>query len=362
MNKLPLQLPRGPVMIDVAAFTLTAAERERLCHPLVGGVILFRRNFQNIEQLKALTAEIRALREPQLLIAVDHEGGRVQRFIDGFTRLPPMRVLGEAWDVNADKAAELTRQVGYVLAAELCACGIDLSFTPVLDLDWGQCAVIGNRSFHRDPQVVTALALALQQGLAGGGMATCGKHFPGHGFVEGDSHHVIPVDERSLAQLQADDLQPFAQLAAAGMASVMPAHVVYPAVDSQPAGFSKVWLQDILRGELGFDGVIFSDDLTMEGAAGVGNIVERARAAFDAGCDMALVCNRPDLADQLLAELADPQLPGLAARLQKMAGQGAQVDWQALLATDSFAQARAAVQQLSMPKDALAGPAVGEAC
>ncbi|MCQ4143108.1 beta-N-acetylhexosaminidase [Vogesella sp. AC12] len=363
MNKLPLQLPRGPVMIDVAAFTLTAAERERLCHPLVGGVILFRRNFQNIEQLQALTAEIRALREPQLLIAVDHEGGRVQRFIDGFTRLPPMRVLGEAWEhegVSVGRAA--TENVGYVLAAELRACGIDLSFTPVLDLDWGQCAVIGNRSFHRAPAVVSDLALALQHGLQRGGMSSCGKHFPGHGFVEGDSHHVIPVDQRSLAQLQADDLQPFAQLAAAGMASVMPAHVVYPAVDAQPAGFSKVWLQDILRGELGFDGVIFSDDLTMEGAAGVGNIVERARAAFDAGCDMALVCNRPDLADQLLAELADPQLPGLAARLQKMAGRGAQADWQALLATDSFAQARAAVQQLSMPKDALAGPAVGEAC
>lgn len=348
-------------MIDVAAFTLTAEERTRLCHPLVGGVILFRRNFQSVEQLQALTAEIRALRSPHLLIAVDHEGGRVQRFIDGFTRLPPMRVLGEAWDANPKKAQALTRQVGYVLAAELRACGVDLSFTPVLDLDWGHSAVIGNRSFHRDHAVVIELALALQEGLAAGGMATCGKHFPGHGFASGDSHLTMPRDERTLAQLQADDLQPFAQLANAGMAAVMPAHVVYPAVDSLPAGFSRVWLQDILRGDLGFEGVIFTDDLTMEGAAGAGGIASRAQAAFLAGCDMALVCNRPDLADELLASLPDPQVERLAAKLARMAGQGEQANWQALLLTDSFATARALVQQLTMPADVLAGPKVGEA-
>ncbi|WP_174874585.1 beta-N-acetylhexosaminidase [Vogesella oryzae] len=357
-----MQLPRGPVMADVAGFRLTDEERQRLCHPLVGGVILFRRNFQNIEQLKALTAEIRALRSPALLIAVDHEGGRVQRFIDGFTRLPPMQLLGQLWDSDGEAAAcASTENVGYVLAAELRACGIDLSFTPVLDLDWGQCAVIGNRSFHRDPAVVSALAVALQRGLTRGGMGSCGKHFPGHGFVEGDSHHVIPVDERSLDALRQDDLKPFAALAAAGMASVMPAHVVYPAVDPQPAGFSRVWLQDILRAELGFDGAIFSDDLTMEGAAGVGDIVARAEFAFAAGCDMALVCNRPDLADELLARLTPPAQPKLAARLQRMAGQGEVADWQALLASEAFRAAQQAVLQLGLPRETLQGPIVGEA-
>ena len=357
-----MQLPRGPVMADVAGFRLSDEERQRLLHPLMGGVILFRRNFQDIEQLKALTAEIRALRSPALLIAVDHEGGRVQRFIDGFTRLPPMQLLGQLWDDAGAAAAEAAADnVGYVLAAELRACGVDLSFTPVLDLDWGESAVIGNRSFHRDPAVVSALAVALQRGLQRGGMGSCGKHFPGHGFVEGDSHHVIPVDARSLEALRTDDLQPFAALAAAGMASVMPAHVVYPAVDSQPAGFSRVWLQDILRTELGFDGAIFSDDLTMEGAAGVGDIVARAEAAFAAGCDMALVCNRPDLADELLARLTPPELPQLAARLQRMAGQGEVADWQQLLASADFRAAQQAVLQLGLPRETLQGPIVGEA-
>ena len=356
-----VSLPRGPVMVDVAGFALTDAERARLCHPLVGGVILFRRNFENIEQLKALTAEIRALRTPHLLIAVDHEGGRVQRFLDGFTRLPPMRVLGEAWQRDPREAERLAETVGYVLAAELRACGVDLSFTPVLDLDWGRCAVIGNRSFSRAPEVVSALALALQRGLQHGGMATCGKHFPGHGYVEGDSHHVIPVDERSLDELMADDIQPFARLSASGLTSVMPAHVVYPQVDDQPAGFSRIWLQDILRRRVGFDGVIFSDDLCMEGAAGAGGIADRARSAFAAGCDMALVCNRPDLADELLATLADPAIAGLAERLARMEGQGEQVEWETTLNSADFAAARATVARLAMPADALKGPAVGEA-
>ena len=356
-----LTLARGPVMVDVAGLALTDAERARLCHPLVGGVILFRRNFQSIEQLKTLTAEIHALRRPALLIAVDHEGGRVQRFLDGFTRLPPMRVLGEAWERDADTAKQLAEQVGYVLAAELRACGVDLSFTPVLDLDWQQCAVIGNRAFHRDPAVVSELALALQRGLARGGMATCGKHFPGHGFVAGDSHHVMPVDARTLEQLRQDDLVPFARLSQAGLTSVMPAHVVYPAVDSQPAGFSSRWLQDILRDELGFDGVIFSDDLGMEGAAAAGGFVERADAALKAGCDMVLVCNQPERADEVLAGLVPPPQPRLAERLQRMVGQGEAADWQAVLASADFAVARAQVAALAMPKDAMAGPAVGEA-
>jgi len=356
-----LQLPRGPLMIDVEGYTLTETERARLRHPLVGGVILFRRNFQDVEQLKALTAEIHALRSPALLIAADHEGGRVQRFIDGFTRLPPMRVLGDAWADSPDQAKALAETVGYVLAAELRACGVDLSFTPVLDLDWERCAVIGNRSFHRDPYIVSELAQSLQKGLTRGGMATCGKHFPGHGWVEGDSHHVIPVDPRTLEQLRTDDLVPFAKLAESGLTSVMPAHVIYPEVDGQPAGFSHRWLQDILRGELQFDGVIFSDDLCMEGAAGVGGVTARAEAAFAAGCDMALICNRPDLAEQALAELEPPKQPKLAERLERMAGQGKVADWQKLIAGADFAKAQAVVRTLAMPPDALSGPAVGEA-
>ena len=271
-------IPRGPVMADVNAFRLTDEEKQRLLDPAVGGVILFRRNFENVAQLKELVREIKAVRTPELIVAVDHEGGRVQRFIDGFTRLPAMNVLGRIWDEQGPDAAKAqAEQVGWVLAAELSACGIDLSFTPVLDLDWGQCAVIGNRSFHHDAETVAELALALQKGLNRGGMKSCGKHFPGHGFVEGDSHHVLPQDGRSMAELEAADIVPFRRMSAAGMAAVMPAHVVYPQVDGNPAGFSAKWLKDILRRDIGFKGVIFSDDLTMEGACGAGGIKERAR-------------------------------------------------------------------------------------
>ena len=232
---MPHTLPRGPVMADIAACTLSEDDIHRLLDPAVGGVILFRRNFQNVEQLKQLCRDIKALRTPELIIAVDHEGGRVQRFIDGFTRLPAMNVLGEMWDKDgAETAKRAAEQIGWVLAAELAACGVDLSFTPVLDLDWGQCAVIGNRSFHRHPDIVTELALALQRGLNRGGMKSCGKHFPGHGFVEGDSHHVLPEDRRSLDELQRNDIAPFAALAQQGMAAVMPAHVVYPNTGSKP--------------------------------------------------------------------------------------------------------------------------------
>ena len=359
----PVNLPRGPVMVDVAGFSLTDAERQRLLHPLVGGIILFRRNFQDIEQLRALTAEIHSLRTPHLLISVDHEGGRVQRFIDGFTRLPAMATLGRIWQQDEAQAKTLAETVGYVLAAELRACGIDLSFTPVLDLDWGRSAVIGNRSFSNDPNVVSELAQALQQGLARGGMGSCGKHFPGHGWVEADSHFAIPQDDRPLAQLRADDdIQPFARLIRQGMAAIMPAHVIYPGVDGQPAGFSQIWLKAILRGELGFDGVIFSDDLCMEGAAGAGSITERADAALAAGCDVVLVCNRPDLADELLANLTEPELPWLERRLQSMAGEGDVADWQATLQTEAFHQAQKQVADLAARQEqVLTGPGVGEA-
>lgn len=357
-----LLMPRGPVMADVAGFELNEEEKDRLCDPAVGGVILFRRNFQNVEQLTALVSAIKALREPELVVAVDHEGGRVQRFIDGFTRLPAMSALGDVWrQSGAEEAKRQAEAVGWVLALELAACGVDLSFTPVLDLDWGQCSVIGNRSFHCDAEVVAELALALQKGLNKGGMKSCGKHFPGHGFVEGDSHLELPLDNRSLAELEAADLQPFRRLSAAGMAAVMPAHVVYPKIDSHPAGFSKIWLKEILRGQIGFDGVIFSDDLTMEGAASVGGVRERARLAFEAGCDIVLVCNRPDLVDELRDGFVAPDNGRLAARWQNMAGLLDREAARLAMATPEFASAQTITRSLSSPKDIAGGVKVGEA-
>ncbi len=310
----------GPVMLDVVGTVLTAEDEARLRHPLVGGVILFARNFVSTRQLTELTASIHALRSPPLLIAVDHEGGRVQRFREGFTRIPPMRELGKVWDEHPKRAKHLAQQAGYVLAAELRACGVDFSFTPVLDVDYGSSGVIGDRAFHSEPQAIAELAHSLLQGLRQGGMHTVGKHFPGHGFVKADSHLEIPVDERSYTDIELCDLIPFRQMVNFGLSAIMPAHVIYPKVDPNPAGFSRVWLKDVLRGELGFEGCIFSDDLSMEGATVAGGIVQRANAALEAGCDMVLVCNRPDLADELLAGLKwEMPAPG-KARLAQMRG------------------------------------------
>ncbi len=341
MSTPSLVLPPGPVMVDVAGPSLTDHERERLRHPLVGGVILFSRNFTDRAALTALCAEIHALREEPLLIAVDHEGGRVQRFrADGFTALPCMRDLGSLWDANQQAAMRAATAVGYVLAAELRACGVDLSFTPVLDLDYGVSKVIGDRAFHRDPAVVAMLARGLIQGLGGAGMAACGKHFPGHGAVEADSHHEIPVDERSLDRILEEDAAPYAWLGDLVLPSVMPAHVIYPQVDSAPAGFSAVWVQQILRQRLGYDGVVFSDDLTMEGATVAGDILARANAALQAGCDMVLVCNRPDLADDLLARL-DFQLPSDSVnRLRRLRPKAAAPDWDTLQRDARYQHAR----------------------
>lgn len=303
----------GPLVIDVAGTELTAIERERLCHPLVGGVILFARNYRDPQQLQALCHDIHALRSPPLLIAIDHEGGRVQRCREGFSRLPAMRQLGEWWDMSPRATAEATRMVGYVLAGELRACGVDLSFAPVLDLDWGRSSVIGNRAFHSDPRAVIDLAGSLIGGMRDAGMACCGKHFPGHGWVAADSHVAIPVDERTLDAMT-PDLMPFRSLP---LDAVMPAHVIYPQVDTRPAGFSPVWINK-LRTEFGFDGVIFSDDLSMEGASVAGGIVERVQAAWDAGCDMLLVCNAPEAAAEVLARwqpIPDPQRAARIARL-----------------------------------------------
>ena len=332
-------------MADVVGLELNADDVERLQHPLMGGVILFARNFASPEQLKKLTASIHALREPKLPIAVDHEGGRVQRFRDGFTSIPPMRVLGQCWDTLPDDAIALSENVGYVIGAELINHGVDFTFAPVLDVDWGESGVIGDRAFHKNPDAITALAKALITGMADAGMGSVGKHYPGHGYVRADSHHEIPVDDRSFAEIDKTDLIPFRVLATQGMTAVMPAHVIYPQVDSKPAGFSAKWLKDILRGQLGFDGVIFSDDLSMEGASTAGNVTQRAHAALNAGCDMVLLCNDPVRTDELLQGLtADGVVPDadLSRRLQRMHGNPASQN------VARYQTARAAVQSLGV--------------
>jgi beta-N-acetylhexosaminidase len=319
----------APLIIDIAGLSLSKIDRQRLKHPLVGDLILFARNWQDRAQLTALCHDIKKVRA-DLLICVDHEGGRVQRFkTDGFTHLPPMRALGEMW-MAAPKAGahagpmdatNAATACGYVLGTELRACGVDLSFTPVLDLDYGSSSVIGDRALHSDPRVVSLLAKSLMHGLLQGGMTNCGKHFPGHGFVKADSHTAIPVDTRSLKTILAADAAPYRWLNTV-TSSVMPAHVVYPKVDSRPAGFSSTWLNDILRGQLGFGGAIFSDDLSMAGARLLDgrtlSYTQAAVAALTAGCDMVLLCNQSVSSsegggaalDELIAGLTEAQLKG----------------------------------------------------
>lgn len=351
----------SPVVLDVAGLALEPDDRRRLEHPLTGGVILFSRNWRDRAQLTGLVAEIKALR-PDVLVCVDHEGGRVQRFrSDGFTALPPMRVLGEMWmddgrsgpGTGAMRALEAATAAGHVLASELRACGVDLSFTPVLDLDHGGSGVIGDRAFHRDPRVVAALAKSLMHGLLEAGMRNCGKHFPGHGFVKADSHTEVPVDRRSLAAILADDARPY-QWLAGSLSSVMPAHVVYPKVDPNPAGFSERWLRDILRLQLDFEGAIFSDDLSMAGARRVGgaevSYAEAAALALAAGCDMVLLCNQsPDggadvdgLLDGLLAAEAHGQWrpdPVSESRRLDLLPQTAPVAWDELMHSPAYQRA-----------------------
>ncbi len=313
-------LPLGPVMLDVAGTELTADDRKRLAHPLTGGVILFSRNYEDSRQLTQLTREIHALRSPSLIIAVDHEGGRVQRFREGFTAIPAMRELGLAWNAGAQQARQITHAVGFVLSSELRAHGIDITFAPVLDVDYGSSSVIGDRAFHSDARIVAELARALIQGFKQAGMTGVGKHFPGHGHVRADSHLEVPVDERAYTEIEASDLVPFRRLIGAGLGGIMPAHVIYPSVDDRPAGFSPVWLKKILRGELGFDGIVFSDDLNMEGASVAGGFVERARIALDAGCDMVLICNNAPAVDELYGAF-NYLMPAVSlARLGRMHG------------------------------------------
>jgi beta-N-acetylhexosaminidase len=317
-----VKLPLGPVVLDPAGLTLGDDDRRRLLHPATGGVILFAHNYESPEQLLALTDEISRLRDPELPISVDHEGGRVQRFAQGFTAIPPMRRLGVLWDRNRDAARDAARAVGVVIAAELASHGVDFSFTPVLDLDYGTSAVIGHRAFHYDPTAVAGLASSLIEGLASGGMAAVGKHFPGHGFVAVDSHHGVPRDERPAKDLFRKDLLPYEAAIKAGLAAVMPAHVIYAQADAEPAGYSRYWLQDVLRGKLGFDGLIFSDDLSMEGASTAGGVVERAHAALAAGCDQVLLCQKPAAQDELLEALAGTQLaaPERVERMRRKGG------------------------------------------
>ncbi len=298
----------APLIVDVAGTSLTDTDRRRLLHPQVGGVIHFGRNWQDRAQMCALNAEIKSIR-PDILISVDHEGGRVQRFrTDGFTRLPSMRQLGALWMQDPMRAVAAATAAGHVLASELRACGVDFTFAPVLDLDYGESSVIGDRSFHRDPRVVAMLAQALVHGLLQAGMASCGKHFPGHGFVKADSHVAIPVDRRSLKAILADDALPFDWLAGT-LAAVMPAHVIYPKVDPRPAGFSAKWLNEILRSKFGFEGAVFSDDLSMEAGRYIDgqllSYTDAALAALDAGCDMALLCNQSVGEGATLDELLD---------------------------------------------------------
>jgi len=317
---LKADLPaHAPVVLDVAGTTLTRVERKRLQHPLVGGLVLFARNWEHRAQLTALTASVKKLR-PDLLICVDHEGGRVQRFrTDGYTALPAMRVLGEQWMHDPMTACDAATALGHVLASELRSCGVDLSFTPVLDLDHGGSSVIGDRAFHRDPRVATMLARSLIQGLQRAGMAHCGKHFPGHGHVQADSHVALPVDQRPLKTLLADDARPYEWLSAT-LTAVMPAHVVYSKVDRRPAGFSDRWLKDILRGRLGFTGAVISDDLGMEGARHLEGsaltYTEAATVALQAGCDLVLLCNQsaPDGGAALDDLLAGLQVAAAAGR------------------------------------------------
>ena len=356
--------PHATLIIDVEGLSLTAVDRKRLKHPLVGGVTLFGRNWQDRAQLTALCAALKKVRR-DLLICVDHEGGRVQRFrTDGFTHLPPMRALGEMWmndakrsqrgeGAGAMQATNAATACGFVLGAELRACGVDFSFAPVLDLDFGESGVIGDRAFARDPRVVSLLAKSLMHGLMQSGMANCGKHFPGHGHVKADSHVDIPVDQRSLKAILADDAAPYDWLSTS-LCSVMPAHVIYPKVDARPAGFSSKWLNDILRAQLGFNGAIFSDDLSMAGARLLDgkevSFTEAAVAALRAGCDMVLLCNQSlnggQAVDALIDGMTEAQVKGdwipqeaSEARRLALLPRVAAPDWDSLMVQPEYMHA-----------------------
>jgi len=315
-------MTHGPVMLDLAGTELSARERARLRHPACGGVILFSRNYADPEQLAALVAEIHALRSPPLLVAVDQEGGRVQRLRHQFTELPPLAALGDLYEKHPNQALEAAHHLGWLMAVELRTLGIDFSFAPVLDLRDEISRVIGERAFSADPQTVAHLGWAWSQGAREGGMISVGKHFPGHGRVEADSHHQLPVDPRPFDLIWEHDLVPFRHLVNNGIAALMPAHVVYSACDPEPAGFSTFWIQEVLRRRMGFQGAVISDDLSMAAAQIAGTPAQRARRALAAGCDLVLVCNDPDAAEEVLDDLGEATDPVRQARLARLHGHG----------------------------------------
>jgi len=335
----------GPMMFDLEGPELLPEEEELLRHPLAGGVILFSRNYQNRQQLSELIAAIHQLREPQLLVSVDHEGGNVQRFRDSFTSLPAAARFGELHDQDPVRACALAEQCGWIMAVELRAHDVDFSFAPVLDLGKGASRVIGTRAFHRDPEVVTKLAKSFMRGARRAGMMGVGKHFPGHGTVEADSHVDIPIDTRTLETILFKDLVPFERMIGADLPAIMPAHVIYPEVDHRPAGFSPVWLRSILRERLGFQGVIFSDDIAMVGATWAGDSLDRVRAALEAGCDMVVMCNDRAGVETILDGFGEYNDLVSAVRLARMHGHG-QCHWDDLLSWTNYQEAVSSVSGL----------------
>lgn len=312
----------GPLMVDIAGTELTPDDIKVLSHPLVGSVILFSRNYRDVAQVSSLTAAIRAVRTPSLLVAVDHEGGRVQRFRDGFTRLPPARSLGRRYDEDRREGLSLAQSAGWLMASELRAVGVDFSFAPCVDLDYGVSEIIGDRAFHRDPDAVAALAVAYMAGMREAGMAATAKHFPGHGAVFADSHVAVAQDRRNFVDLE-PDIRPYRLLIENNLAGVMGAHVVFPAVAPLPASLSQRWISGVLRGELGFHGCVFADDLTMAGAAAFGGVIERAELAFAAGCDVLPICNDRQAVKSVLNHFGpDLGSPASQARVVRMRARG----------------------------------------
>lgn len=310
----------GPLMIDVEGLALQDEEIKRIMHPMVGGLILFTRNYKDTVQLKTLTDAIRKIRGHDFLIAVDHEGGRVQRFREGFTTIPAMRKLGEVWDKDPKRANHLAFLIGQIIATELRVFDIDFSFTPVLDIDYNESTVIRDRAFHNDIEAIKALASSILEGLKEGGMRGVGKHFPGHGYIKADSHLSVSEDERTFDEIASKDMSIFISLIKHGLNAVMPSHVLYSAVDKHPAGFSSFWLKDQLREKFHFKGAIFSDDMSMKGAILGGQMKDRILKALEAGCDMVLLCNSPQLVDEVLLHLDWKMSSENISRLLSMKG------------------------------------------